>query len=321
LIRVATFNVENLFARFRFGNRVDPFAAMKDGWNADDTLFSIGDEVQKRLSAQVIDALDADVLGLQEVESLDTLKRFRDRFLRGGRAGYPHAVVIDGNDRRLIDVALLSRHPIVHLRSYQHLWDDEDDEPLFSRDCLEADVLIEGHGLLTVYVNHFKSMRADEGSDPCRGREGSRAKRYRQASAVRSLIEDRFGTTPGDAPFLVMGDFNDYAGDDAQGRSGVGPLVAWDQVENVVDRLPERDRWTHFWRGDRRCKLPFAYRQLDYLLLSRRLARAAPHPPRLERRGQPLRARDYEGPRFDGVGLDRPKASDHCPVLIEIQPW
>lgn len=321
MIRVATFNVENLFARFRFEHRVDPRAAVRDGWNADETFFYIGDEVQKRLSAQVIDALDADVLGLQEVESLDTLKRFRDRMLRGGRAAYPHAVVIDGNDRRLIDVGLLSRHPIVHLRSYQHLWDDERDEPLFSRDCLEADVLVEGHGLLTVYVNHFKSMRAEEGGDPCRGREQTRAKRMRQASAVRAIIEARFGQDAGDAPFLVMGDFNDAPSDDAQGRCGVDPLLRWDQVENVVERLPERERWTHFWRGDRRCNLPHAYHQLDYLLLSRRLARAAPNPPRIERRGQPLRARDHAGPRFDGIGLDRPKASDHCPVVIEIEPW
>lgn len=321
MIRVATFNVENLFARFRFGHRVEPHAAIRDGWNADDTLFSIGDEHEKLLSAQTINALDADIIGLQEVESLDTLKRFRDRMLQGGRAHFSHPMVIDGNDRRLIDVGLLSRHPIVHLRSYQHLWDEVLDEPLFSRDCLEADILVEGHGRLTVFVNHFKSMRAEEGVDPRRAREHTRAKRHRQATAVRQIVEDRFGIDAGEAPFLVMGDFNDYPQDDAQGGSGLGPLLEWDMIENVIDRLPPRERWTHFWRGDRRLGLPFAYRQLDYLLLSRRLARAAPRPPEIERRGQPRRARDYAGPRFEGIGLDRPKASDHCPVLIELNPW
>jgi predicted extracellular nuclease len=320
VIRVATFNVENLFARFRFDRRVEPQAAIRDGWNADDTLFSIGDEHEKMLSAQVIDALDADILGLQEIESLDTLKRFRDRMLRGGRQNYPYPMVIDGNDRRLIDVGLLSRHPIVHLRSYQHLWDPERDEPLFSRDCLEADLEVAGHGRLTVFVNHFKSIHS-EGGDPRRARETTRAKRFRQASAVRQIIEDRFGPGLDDAAFLVMGDFNDYPEDDALGASGLGPLLGWSAVENVIERLPRHDRWTHFWRGDRRFNLPFAYHQLDYLLLSRRLARAAPRPPEIERRGQPLRARDYRGPRFDGIGLDRPKASDHCPLLIEIEPW
>lgn len=51
---------------------------------------------------------------------------------------------------------------------------------------------------------------------------------------------------------------------------------------------------------------------------------------RLDRRGSrsrhprdcseemPLRATRYTGARFDGVGKDRPKASDHCPVVIEV---
>lgn len=321
MIRVATFNVENLFARFRFDNRVDPRSAIRDGWNADETFFSIGDEVQKRLTAQVVDALDADVLGLQEVESLDTLKRFRDQMLHGGRERYPHVMLIDGNDRRMIDVGLMSRFPIVHVRSYQHLWDNDRDEPMFSRDCLEADIAVDGHGLLTVYVNHFKSMRPAPGNEPSFGREQTREKRNAQAKTVRSIVEARFGHDAGHAPFVILGDFNDSPLDDAQGRSGIQPLLTWDQVENVLERLPESERWTHFWRGDQRFGLPYSYRQLDYLLLSRRLSRVATRPPTIERRGQPLRARNYAGPRFDGIGFNRPKASDHCPVVIEIHPW
>jgi hypothetical protein len=36
------------------------------------------------------------------------------------------------------------------------------------------------------------------------------------------------------------------------------------------------------------------------------------------RKGQPLRANRYTGERFPGIGLDRPKASDHCPVVMEL---
>ncbi len=96
--------------------------------------------------------MQADVFALQEVEDLDTLKRFRDRFL-GGYAAWPYALVIDGNDPRRIDVGVLSRFPIVHARSWQHQRDGG--APLWDRDCLEVD--IEGPvGVVTIYINNFK---------------------------------------------------------------------------------------------------------------------------------------------------------------------
>jgi hypothetical protein len=32
----------------------------------------------------------------------------------------------------------------------------------------------------------------------------------------------------------------------------------------------------------------------------------------------PKRAVKYAGPRFVGVGKDNPKASDHCPMVVEL---
>jgi endonuclease/exonuclease/phosphatase family metal-dependent hydrolase len=321
MVRVATFNVENLFARFRFERGVVPADAVRDGWSADQTRFSLMDAQAKAVTAQALLALDADVVALQEVEGLDTLKRFREQFL-GGRLAYPHAAVLDGNDPRLIDVALLSRHPIVHLRSWQHLWDEREDAPVFTRDCLEADVEVPGHGRLTLFVNHFKSMQAPQGGDPARGRALTRPRREGQARAVRAIVEERFGSSPGEHPFVVLGDLNDYPEADEQGPSALLPLLEWDgAVENVLARLPEGERWTHHWKGDARAGRPDGYRQLDYLLVSRLLASRSPALPLLERRGLPLRARGYAGPRFPGVGRDFPKASDHCALAFDLEPW
>jgi endonuclease/exonuclease/phosphatase family metal-dependent hydrolase len=320
MVRVATFNVENLFARMRFERDVRVEDAVRDGWSADQTRFSVLDAESKAITAQVLLALNADVLAVQEVEGLDTLKRFRDRLL-GGRSAYPHAVVLDGNDQRLIDVGLLSRHPIVHLRSYQHLWDEVDNSPLFSRDCLEADVEVPGHGRLTLFVNHFKSMQAPNGVDPARGREATRAKRERQARGVRAVVEGRFGARAGEHPFVVCGDLNDYPEADAQGTSGIGNLVGWGEVEDVVQRLPPAERWTHHWPGDPRTGREGGRRQLDYLLVSRRLAGLTRAVPVVERRGMPLRAIGERAPHFPGVGWSHPKASDHCPIAFDLEPW
>jgi hypothetical protein len=79
-----------------------------------------------------------------------------------------------------------------------------------------------------------------------------------------------------------------------------------------VQRLPEDERWTHTFPRDK------AYRQLDYLLLSGCLAEANSGPPEIMRKGMPLRAERYDGERFIGVGLDKPQASDHCPVVMQL---
>jgi endonuclease/exonuclease/phosphatase family metal-dependent hydrolase len=304
-VRVATFNVENLFTRFRFKDNVDPAEANKHGWIVDQTLFQELGVDDKSITGAAVREIKADVLGFQEVENVDTLKHFRARSL-GGRSAFPYVAGVDGNDPRLIDVALLSKLPVVRIRSYQHLMDpNTPTNTLFSRDCLEIDIAVSAKTTLTVYVNHFKSMLG--------GRAATRARRQVQCATVMEIIVDRFGAKAGQQPFIVLGDFNDYLATDAKGKTGIDELVGWDQVENAVDRLPEAERWTHYYDHDNE------YHQLDYLLLSRALADANPGLPEIMRKGQPLRASAYTGERFAGVGEDRPKASDHCPVVMALK--
>jgi hypothetical protein len=92
-VRLATFNVENLFARYRFKQSFDPRA--HDGFTINDLAFDVCDEPAKRITAEVIRAVDADVLALQEVESLPVLDRFVARYLP--RLGSRHRLLLDGN--------------------------------------------------------------------------------------------------------------------------------------------------------------------------------------------------------------------------------
>lgn len=311
-LRLTTFNVENLFARWRFKANVDPADANSRGWIVDQTHFEELGMDDKAITGAALREIKADVLCLQEVENVDTLKHFRAQAL-GGRSQYPYVAGVDGNDPRLIDVAVLSKLPITHVRSYQHLMDPSSPTAsLFSRDCLEVDVEVEVGGneknTVTLLVNHFKSMIG--------GRTQTRAKRERQAGKVMDIVTERFGhAVPGDHPFVILGDLNDYVEPNGDGSSGIDLLVTWDQVENVVARLPEEEQWTHYWAGGDE------YRQLDYLLPSRSLAQAAAPDaaPEIFRKGTALRATRYKGPRFPGVGLDRPKASDHCAVTFDLE--
>jgi predicted extracellular nuclease len=302
-LRIATFNVENLFTRWRFDDDVDPSEANKKGWTVDQTLFKELGVDSKALTGMAVRELKADVVALQEVEDVDTLKHFRSEFL-GGRSSYPYVAGIDGNDPRKIDVAVLSKLPIVRIRSHQHLMDPvSKTQTLFSRDCLEVDIDVDGT-VLTLFVNHLKSMMG--------GREATRERRVRQSKEVVAIVKRRFAD-PRAEPFVVLGDLNDYMETDGQGEPGIAELVNWEAVENVVGRLPEADRWTHFYKGGN------DYRQLDYLLLSKSLADSNGGLPEIMRKGAPLRATAYQGERFVGVGEDSPKASDHCPVVMQIE--
>jgi len=302
-VRVATFNVESLFARWRFEEGVDPAEANTRGWIVDQTRFRELGVDEKAITGAAVRELDADVVAFQEVENVDTLKRFRSFFL-GGRNRYQYVAGIDGNDQRLIDVAVLSRLPIVHVRSHQHVIDPHTQTSLlFSRDCLEVDVQA-GGSWLTLFVNHLKSMMD--------GRAASHDKRKRQAHGVKEIVTTRFGRSAGSEPFIVLGDLNDYLESDGQGDSAITDLVEWDQLENAVARRDDAERWTHYF--DRREQ----YKQLDYLLLSRSLADANQGEPEIMRKGLPLRAERHTGERFNGVAQNHPKASDHCPMVMTV---
>jgi endonuclease/exonuclease/phosphatase family metal-dependent hydrolase len=285
--------------------------AVRDGWNTDDVFFTLFDDAGKKITAAAMKATNADVIALQEVENLDTLKRFRSTYLGGAKA-YPYAVAIDGNDPRLIDVAVLSRLPIKDARSYQHL--RSGNSYIFSRDCLEVDVSVDDKSL-TLFVNHLKSM-LDQG-DPKNGRRSTRAKRELQARSVKEIIRARFGARASRKPWMVLGDLNDYVQTDETGASGIGDLVGWNAVENVVDRLPPDERWTYYF-SDTSSPEPGSYHQLDYLLPSRALAERSQSVPAIIRKGLARHADHYTGPRFRGVGVDSPAASDHCPVVWEL---
>lgn len=80
-LRLSTFNAENLFARYRFKNSIQPTA--DPGFTINITAFRIHDEEAKKITAKAIRAADADVICLQEVESLPVLDRFNSFHLGG----------------------------------------------------------------------------------------------------------------------------------------------------------------------------------------------------------------------------------------------
>jgi endonuclease/exonuclease/phosphatase family metal-dependent hydrolase len=295
-MKLATFNCENLFARYRFKENLTPRDS--DGFTINQLAFEIYEEPEKQITGAAIRKVAPDVIALVEVENLLVLDRFNSRYLGG--MGYRHRILIDSADPRGIDVALLSRYPIVSVCSHRHERNAANTAALFSRDCLEAEIDVSGRRLL-LYVNHFKSMME--------GRAETKKRREEQARRVAEIVDQRWNAVGYEGNFVVPGDLNDYPG---QGTA-LSPLLNHSGLTNVVDRLPDGERWTHFYAGGNE------YRQLDYLFLSKSLAATNTGVPQIMRMGLPHRAVKYTGERFPNVGEDNPKASDHAPVFMDIE--
>jgi predicted extracellular nuclease len=306
---IATFNAENLFTRFKFKTQTDADKAVRGGFIIEPDKFEELLEESRVLTAKAIKALNADFLGLQEIENLDTLKLFNRTFLKDLNVNFNFPLLIDGNDTRLIDVGLLSNLPIVNLRTHQFIKAGAGNSFVFSRDCLEVEVQV-GAKIVHVFINHFKSMLG--------GREQTKSRREQQSQTVLNLLQKRFGNDFGEANFVVLGDLNDYLETDREDECGIRALLQSEQMENVVLRLPLEEQWTHFFKGDK------TYNQLDYILISKALADKNPDVlPVIERRGQPKRVNQPGKPEkvtefFPEVTGDL-KASDHCPVAITLK--
>ncbi len=365
-LRIATFNVENLMNRF-------DYSGYRNELYQDRTLalYDIKDEAEYRqlerartiahtddarqLTALAIAETRADIICLQEVDNLEALNAFEYGYLyKMVGQGYRRKYHTAGNDSRGIDVAVMMRDETRHgqeiefvrMTSHAHVTYEEFDlhnkaladtgneahERIFRRDCLEIDLKIGGRPL-TVYAVHFKSMGSPR--DGATGREFTMPIRLAEASAVRRIIENRFGKGRSAAKrWIICGDMNDYQeriivdGDGFEGysfrpvreeNSALDVFAADGFAINPVERLPELERWTlYHTRGPDERHLC----QLDYIWLSPALADLnGKAMPEIIRAGQPWRTLMPEGQqteRYPRTGWDRPKASDHCPVAITL---
>ena len=342
-LTIGTFNLNNLFDRFNFQAEIgavpardrdvrttyqwvvtgrgtapgapppqlDPTESTSPVYRiqrgTDGTLIKPKSERELASLAGRISAMDLDVLCVQEVENLDALRAFNRSHLD---SPYRYEVLVEGNDPRFIDVAVLSRLPVANVTSNRfETHPDEPDAPVFGRDALGVDILTptRSRRLITIFVNHLKSnfVRFDD-PDPDATQAANRRRRLRQAQVLRRVVEDR--TRPR-SKFVVLGDMND-----APDAESLEPFAGWltdgmqDAVEsalpppatNPVD-VPGSPRWTHRLSVSNG---PDRFELLDQIWLSPSLA------PRLDH--AEIQRRPAWSATSVGVG------SDHDPAWVRL---
>jgi len=223
-VTVGTFNLNNLFSRFNFQGAVEainetsgPAGSLTIRYEFSDPetyrvrtfrgkLVKAKDaEETERIAGRII-SCDLDVLAVQEVENIGILRKF-NREMLGGR--YSHLALIEGNDPRFIDVAILSKLPLGPVTSFQTAVHPADnDQRVFGRDLLEVEIWNEGRTerLFTLYNNHLKSHFVPYDEDPVAGAAAANARRLRQAEMVARIVANR--NRP-DSRYLILGDMND----------------------------------------------------------------------------------------------------------------
>lgn len=293
LVSVGTFNLNNLFSRWNFAAAIGELAAGEDPagvtvryeFTDPETmrvrmfrgrLVGAKSAIDTMRIAERIARVGVDVLAVQEAEDIGTLRQFNADHLGGL---YSHAVLLEGNDVRFIDVGLLSRFPLGAVTTHQTAVHPEaPGDRVFSRDLLEVEVLdpTRRRRLFSVFTTHLKSQFVPFDEDPVAGKIAADNRRRRQAETLATIIAAR--QRP-DGRFVILGDMNDVPDS--------GPLAGFRTIEGqvMVDGLaapeetrpapadaaggPADARWTHRFKP---AGLPARYDLFDQIWLSPSLA-------------------------------------------------
>jgi endonuclease/exonuclease/phosphatase family metal-dependent hydrolase len=149
-------------------------------------------------TGRAISEVNADIQCVVEVENRITLDRFNQQVLAKIPDFLPfqHNLLVDGNDARGIDIGLLSRYPIISVRS--HI-DDGGSDHIFNRDCPEFEVALPDGNSLWILGNHFKSKGNGSFSE-------NNLRRRRQATQVARIYKAALQRSD---LVIVLGDLND----------------------------------------------------------------------------------------------------------------
>lgn len=208
-LKIASYNVENLFDMTYNGTEYEEYQPNKHHWTAEN--------LKKKLLnlSEVICAVNADIIGLQEVENEAVLKLLRKTLKQVG-CYYPH-YAITAKKKSAIQVALLSKVPMVYSKELTVA------QSLAYRNILEVKFQVKEHTFF-LFVNHWSSKRSAESK--------------RILSAKRLLR--RLQQLPQNSEYIVLGDFNnDYDEYLNEKRTAINHVLNTSTKEGKFFRIPD----------------------------------------------------------------------------------
>jgi hypothetical protein len=303
---MGTYNVENLF--YQVGDHV-PDPSAPGGFQR---LTEEKPKPDWALAEQgkIILESGLDIISLQEVEDVEALENFNERFL----GGQYRVLLIEGNDPRGIDVAFLVKKDLpfeIEQRTHKgETWQDpveRGQRPLFSRDLPSLIFRKPGQAepLFVLFGTHFKSKR-DRPGDP--ESDIMRAAQVKRTAEILGRYRKEFGE---DVPIMLAGDFNGAVAEEEAFKVLYGEGGMTDAFDALPNPPSDKARVSHTYhpRGART-----HYKQMDAFLVSKKL------------RGLVKAAFVYRYKNPDGSERPIPKSyeerdknpSDHFPIMVTL---
>jgi len=256
-VKIATYNVENLFDLHYDGNEYLEYIP-NTSWQWNRSNYN------KKLHniAKVITDINPDIIALQEIETIYSLKDLRKEIKRQGV--YYQYYAFAGRKSTAVKVALLSKYPILYSREIPVTFNRK------YRAILEVKVNIRNKQLY-IFVNHWKS------------KSGPESRRIISAKALRKRL-DELGS---EKPLLITGDLNSHYEEyqifkkkrkhnDTNGKTGINhtlqtlcknkpatlSLLHTNQgcFYNLWYELPKEYRWNHIYYNKKET--------LDHMIIS-----------------------------------------------------
>lgn len=311
---VACWNVENLF-----DTEDDPLNKGDDGFTPRGWMrwTEARYALKRQHLSDVIAQMRPDILGLTEIENRRVLEDLVKTLKERHDYDLPFILHRDGDEKRGIDVAILSRHEAVATNWIQSVSGQ--------REILIGDFLVGGRAL-TLLVNHWKSQlgKKDASDEVRRG----------EALTVRAYLDQRLSVNPA-AAIMVAGDFNDMPESpilvEAAGFVLDERLVRDDPsgrlLYNLTGTLPEDQRGTYYYAPQKQ------WNTLDAISVSRgMLEEVKPRAPwgvrhgsyeifktaaQCDKEGRPLPFRRVRNKTVGDVYFTG--HSDHFPVRVTLE--
>lgn len=137
-LKIASFNVENLFDGKNNGNEYSDFVIGKSDWSQE--------KYENKLDklANLLKKIDADIISLQEIENYEVLKELANK------SGYEYFAFSKDNSSP-VGVAILSKIKIDNKEFFRA-------KEIKTRDILKCDFTLDGEKF-SVYANHFLAYK------------------------------------------------------------------------------------------------------------------------------------------------------------------